>query len=121
VGSFNTRRSTFRELIAAGGHVRWYNALRWYNLARYDNRTHREILIVDGATAFIGGAGVADHWYKSRGPKKRWRDTMVKVRGRAVDSLQAMFTENWLESSGELLCSSSRLRKKELQGLEITR
>lgn len=105
VGSFNTWRSTFRDLTAAGGQVRWYNPLRWYNLGRYDNRTHREILIVDGELAFIGGAGVADHWYKSRGRKKQWRDTMVAVRGRAVDSLQAVFAENWLESSGELLSS----------------
>jgi len=103
VGSFNTWRSTFRELIAAGGDVRWYTPLRWYNLARFNNRTHREILIVDSTTAFIGGAGVADHWYKNRGRKKRWRDTMVRIHGRAVNSLQAMFAENWLESSGELL------------------
>ncbi len=103
VGSLNTWPSTFRELTAAGGHVRWYTPLRWYNIARYNNRTHREILIVDGTTAFVGGAGIADHWYKNRGHKHRWRDTVVRIRGRAVDSLQAMFAENWLESSGELL------------------
>ncbi len=116
VGSFNTWRSTFRELIRAGGHVCWYNPLRWYNLARYDNRTHREMLIVDGTTAFIGGAGVADHWYKSRGRKNRWRDTMVKVRGQAVDSLQAMFAENWLESSGELLANCKYYPAKKADG-----
>jgi len=103
IGSFNTWRSTFREFLDAGGRVCWYNPLRWYNVARYDNRTHREMLIVDGTAAFIGGAGVADHWYHSRGRKKRWRDTMVEIRGRAVDSLQSIFVENWLESSGELL------------------
>jgi len=116
VGSFNTWRSTFRELIAAGGQIRWYNPLRWYNFARYDNRTHREILIVDGTTGFIGGAGVADHWYRSRGRKKRWRDTMVQVRGRSVDSLQAMFTENWLESSGELLSGRKYYPSKTADG-----
>jgi len=103
VGSFNTWRSTFRELIEAGGKVCWYMPFRWYNLARFNNRTHREILIVDGSVGFIGGAGVADHWYKSRGKHKRWRDTMVRVEGNSVTSLQAMFAENWLESSGELL------------------
>ncbi len=116
VGSFNTWQSTFRKLIAAGGEVRWYNPLRWYNLARYDSRTHREMLIVDGAIAFIGGAGVADQWYKSRGPKKRWRDTMVAVRGQAVDSLQAMFVENWLESAGELLSSCKYYPASEADG-----
>jgi cardiolipin synthase A/B len=103
VGSFNTWRSTFRDLTDAGGKVCWYMPCRWYNLARFNNRTHREILIVDGSVGFIGGAGVADHWYKSRGKRKRWRDTMVRVEGNSVTSLQAMFAENWLESSGELL------------------
>ena len=103
VGSFNTRKRTFRELIAAGGQVCWYMPFRWYNLARFNHRTHREVLIVDGTVAFVGGAGIADHWYDGRRRGSTWRDTMVRVRGSAVASLQSMFAENWLESSGELL------------------
>lgn len=103
VGSFNTWRRTFRELIAAGGEVHWYMPFRWYNVTRYNNRTHRELLVVDGAVGFLGGAGIADHWYKSRRRHARWRDTMVRVEGRAVSNLQAIFSENWLEASGELL------------------
>jgi cardiolipin synthase A/B len=107
VGSFNTWRRTFHELIQAGGKVRWYMPFRWYNLHRLNNRTHREIIIVDGVVGFIGGAGIADHWYKDRGKnKRRWRDTMFRVRGRAVASLQTMFAENWLESSGEILTAA---------------
>ena len=116
VGSFNTWRSTFSELTSAGGHVCWYNTLRWYNLARFNNRTHREMLIVDGSTAFVGGAGVADQWYKSRGGKNRWRDTMVKMQGPAVSSLQSMFIENWLESSGELLANCKYYPAKKADG-----
>jgi len=103
VGSFHTRRSAFRELEAAGGEVCWYMPFRWYNLSRINHRTHRELLLVDGATAFLGGAGIADHWYRARGRRRRWRDTMFRVRGGAVRSLQSMFAENWLEASGELL------------------
>jgi cardiolipin synthase A/B len=104
VGSLNTWPSTFRDLIDAGGKIAWYNAFRWYNLPRLNNRTHRELLIVDGRIGFIGGAGIADHWWKTRGPRRpQWRDTMFRVEGSAVSSLQSMFAENWLESSGELL------------------
>ena len=107
VGSFNTWPWTFRELREAGGQVHWYTPFRWYNVQRLNNRTHREIIIVDGAVGFLGGAGIADHWYKDRGPRKqRWRDTMFRVRGRAVASLQSMVAENWLEASGELLSGS---------------
>src|SRR5215469_370271 len=103
VGSFNTPRGLFAKLIAAGGRVCWYMPFRWYNLSRFNNRTHREMLIVDGTVAFVGGAGVADHWYKGGSRDKAWRDTMVCVRGSAIASLQSIFAENWLESSGELL------------------
>ena len=79
--------------------------LRWYNLPRLNNRTHRELLIIDGEIGFLGGAGVSDQWFHSQGWKRPcWRDTMFRVEGRAVAGMVATFAENWLESSGELLC-----------------
>jgi cardiolipin synthase len=104
IGSFATWESYFKELRAAGGRVSWYHPLRWATLARFNNRTHREIIVVDGRVGFVGGAGFADHWYKAQGPKKpRWRDTMFRVEGEMVTSIQAGFIENWLEASGEIL------------------
>jgi cardiolipin synthase len=104
IGSMNTRRRTFRDLLDAGGEVHWYVPLRWYNLFRLNNRTHRELLIVDGKVGFLGGAGIADQWFHAQGPRQpRWRDTMFRVQGRAVAGMVSTFAENWLESSGELL------------------
>ena len=103
LGSAKTSDHYFRDFTAAGGKLAWYNSARWNKLPRYNNRTHRELLIADGRVGFIGGAGVADQWYKTRDGHPRWRDTMVKVTGAAVRHLQATFAENWLESSGELL------------------
>jgi cardiolipin synthase A/B len=104
IGSFNTWKRTFRDLLDAGGQVRWYVPCRWYNLARLNNRTHRELLVVDGETGFLGGAGIADQWYRAMGKKHpRWRDSMFGVRGRAVAGMLATFAENWLESAGEVL------------------
>jgi cardiolipin synthase A/B len=102
-GSIGARGDFLRPLTDAGGHVAKYNGLKWYRLLGLDNRTHRELLIVDGRTGFIGGAGVADQWYKGSGKAPRWRDTLVKVEGEAVPNLQATFAENWLNASGELL------------------
>ncbi len=105
IGSMSTPRKIFRSLIAAGGHVHWYIPFRWYNLPRLNNRTHRELLIIDGEIGFLGGAGVSDQWFHSQGRKRPcWRDTMFRVEGRAVAGMVATFAENWLESSGELLC-----------------
>ena len=103
LGSASTHESYFAELRAAGGKVAWYNDSTWYKLPQINHRTHRELLVVDGKVGFIGGAGVADHWYKARPKEARWRDTMVRVEGGSVANLQATFAENWLESCGDVL------------------
>jgi cardiolipin synthase A/B len=104
VGSFATRMSYFQPLIAAGGKVHRYNPLSIKSFFRMNNRTHRELLIVDGRIGFLGGAGIADHWmYQEKKGHPRWRDTMVRVEGDVVSSLQATFSENWCEAAGEIL------------------
>lgn len=104
VGSFRFGRSEIRELREAGCHVELYQRVKWYRLARLNNRTHRELLIVDGRVAFIGGAGVGDQWAFGERGKRRWRDTMARVTGPVVSSVQGVFAENWTECCGEILC-----------------
>ena len=103
LGSFSTRKNYFTPLKDAGGHVEWYHRLRLHNWFITNNRTHREMTIVDGSTAFLGGAGYADWWRFPIKGEPRWRDTMVRVQGDAVRALQGAFVENWLESSGQIL------------------
>jgi cardiolipin synthase A/B len=104
VGSFSFGLSAVREMRAAGCHVELYQRLKWYRLSRLNNRTHRELLIVDGRIAFLGGAGIGDQWSKGERGKMPWRDTMVRVTGPVVASIQGVFVENWVECCGEILC-----------------
>lgn len=110
LGSFSTPRSYFRELTKAGGKVEWYHSLRLSEVLELDNRTHRELLIVDGETAFIGGAGIADWWFRDGVKGNRWRDMMLKVNGPATAALQAVFAQNWLRVSGEILTGNEYFR-----------
>jgi cardiolipin synthase len=103
LGSLSTQKRYFKALKDAGGHVEWYHRLRLHNWFITNNRTHRELTIVDGSVAFIGGAGYADWWRFGTKGEPRWRDTMVRVQGDAVRAIQGAFVENWLESSGEIL------------------
>jgi cardiolipin synthase len=104
LGSFGTRDSFFDPLRAVGGQMCWYHPVRWNTWPKLNNRTHRKLLIVDGETGFIGGAGIADHWLHPTSVPI-WRDTMFRVEGEAVAGLISAFCENWLESSGEILSS----------------
>jgi len=110
VGSLTTPKNFFDELRLAGGRVEWYHPVRWYNWPRANNRTHRELIVIDGKLAFVGGAGVSDqwwhgvparHWWSTK--ESAWRDTMFSITGDAVRELQGTFVENWLESSGQIL------------------
>ncbi|HET8546734.1 MAG TPA: phospholipase D-like domain-containing protein [Bryobacteraceae bacterium] len=103
LGSPTMTSEKLKPLTDAGGRAAWYNSVRWYTWPNINNRTHRELVIIDGTIGFIGGAGWADHWLHREKDDPRWRDTMVRVSGEIVTGLQSAFAENWLEATGEIL------------------
>lgn len=103
IGSAGVFKSEVAELREAGGKFAWYHPLWWNTIPNFNNRTHRELLIVDSHIGFAGGAGFADHWLHSKPKHPRWRDTMLRFEGDTVTALQATFAENWLEATGEML------------------
>jgi cardiolipin synthase len=107
IGSYRLSHSHFAPLISAGGSVYRYHPLRLHMLRRWNNRTHRNLLLLDGQVAFVGGAGIADHWNRAAPPP--WRDCVVRVTGPIVGGLQAVFSENWLECTGQLLIGPESL------------
>jgi cardiolipin synthase A/B len=92
-----------RQLEKAGCRIGWYHPIKLLLLNRFDNRTHRELLIVDGRVGFTGGAGIADHWSGDAENPDHWRDTSVRIEGPAVSTLQTAFSLKWLETTEELI------------------
>ena len=105
IGSSWPFNSVARRLSDAGCRVSFYQPPAWYRLHRINNRTHRELLVIDGRIAFTGGAGVADWWLRPHDGRPEWRDTMTRIEGPIVATLQGVFAENWLECCGEILTS----------------
>jgi cardiolipin synthase len=104
IGSLSLWGRPVARLRAAGCRIASYQAIRWYSLQRINNRTHRELLIVDGSIAFAGGSGIADWWaFPERRRTRPWRDTMARIEGPIVAALQGVAAENWLECCGEIL------------------
>jgi cardiolipin synthase len=103
VGSAQMSRSMIDFLMRNGVDVEWYHPLRWYTLSRFNHRTHRKLLIVDGAIGFSGGVGIADEWLGDADSRDHWRDTMVRVEGPVVTQMQFAFMDNWVKSRGEIL------------------
>ncbi|HMF94374.1 MAG TPA: phospholipase D-like domain-containing protein, partial [Vicinamibacterales bacterium] len=103
IGSFGAYRRLRKPLRAAGARVAAYQRFTWYRFSRLNNRTHRELLVVDGAIAFVGGAGIADWWAKPLHGKVMWRDIMARIEGPVVSDIAGIVAENWLEACGEIL------------------
>src|SRR5438445_12282898 len=108
VGSFGAFHRSARPLREAGCRIEPYQRMRWYSLARLNNRTHRELLVVDGQIAFVGGAGVAGWGGKPGGKRHRsgstmGRDVPPRLEGPVLGASPGVVAENWLECCGEIL------------------
>ena len=58
-------------------------------------RDHRKLLLVDGEIAFTGGTALSDEVDSPGAPGRRWRETMIEIRGPLIADWQRLFTEAW--------------------------
>lgn len=54
------------------------------------HRDHRKVLMIDGATAYLGGRNIQDKYFTS------WRDADVRVTGPAIEQIATIYMENAL-------------------------
>jgi cardiolipin synthase len=88
------------QMTDAGCDVRWFRPITRNGkpqIGELDHRTHRKILVCDSEVAFTGGVGIADEWDGDARNETEWRDTHLRIRGRAVAGLQAGFIDNWAD------------------------
>jgi len=60
-----------------------------------NNRDHRKITIIDGHTAFTGGANLADEYINKVEKYGHWKDSAIMLKGEAVWSMTVMFLSMW--------------------------
>ena len=102
-GTYLMPRELVNQMRDAGCKVTWFRRMRWFDWIKYNRRTHRRLLIVDGKIGFTGGVGIADEWTGRAQSPSHWRDTNVRLTGPILASLQSAFTDNWNQSTDELL------------------
>lgn len=103
VGSNKMEAALLEEMQKAGVQIQKFHKPHWYNIARLNNRTHRKLLVVDGAVGFTGGVGISDLWSGNAQDPDHWRDTHFKVEGPVVAQMQAVFLDNWIKVTGAVL------------------
>ena len=103
VGSAKIDAKLITEMADAGVQIRKFHPPHWSHLGRLNNRTHRKLLVVDGKTGFTGGVGIAPAWTGHAQDPEHWRDTHFEVEGPVVAQMQAVFLDNWIKVTGEVL------------------
>ncbi len=61
----------------------------------HNHRDHRKITIIDGLVGFTGGVNIADEYINVTHPFGVWKDSALMVKGPVVDSLVALFLQNY--------------------------
>ena len=103
VGSAKMEQHLIDEMQTAGVEIERFHKPSGVTLSKLNNRTHRKLLIVDGAVGFTGGVGIADIWRGDAQDEDHWRDTHFRVTGPVVAQIQAVFMDNWIKATGRVL------------------
>jgi cardiolipin synthase len=96
MGSIRFHRYLLAPLREAGGKSSVFLPLNPFRRRLQINmRNHRKIMIVDGRIAFMGGLNIGDEYLGKVARFGFWRDTHLRLEGRAVGELQRIFLEDW--------------------------
>lgn len=84
-----------RYLRERGVRLRFFHRWDWRDPWRYNRRNHRKLLVVDDATAFIGGFNIHRESSRRLYGEKRWRDTAVRLHGTLARQAAELFDAFW--------------------------
>ncbi|SEL06724.1 cardiolipin synthase [Roseateles sp. YR242] len=123
VGSLSTQEAYFDRMRQAGIGICAFNPVNPLKSRRYHDiteRDHRKILVVDNEVGFTGGINISAVYSSGSGSfgggkgsrakpadeaksakERGWRDTMIQVRGPAVQALHGMVRETWQHQACE--------------------
>jgi cardiolipin synthase len=105
IGSWRTKKSFFQEMKDSGIQVYpFLKVLLPYLSPKFNYRNHRKIVVIDGEIGYTGGMNVADRYvYDTK--YDNWRDSHVRIQGKAVYGLQTAFLIDWFFVSRQMLTS----------------
>jgi cardiolipin synthase len=118
VGCWTTKKSFFERMREEGIEVAPFLPVRFPQFTSKANyRNHRKLIVIDGLTGYIGGMNIALRYLGKgeKGEKAIWRDTMARIEGKGVYSLQRAFLIDWYFVDRTLLSDKKYYTSEELR------
>jgi len=104
VGSWSLPKRYVRELKEAGVEIHPFMEVRFPLLtSKVNYRNHRKVVVIDGKIGYLGGMNIADRYIEGTRRLGQWSDTMLKIVGEAVHSLQVIFLIDWFFVTGDVV------------------
>ncbi len=96
IGSVGYVNSSFaKKLEKRGIRCRVFNPMTPFFNLFLNNRDHRKITVIDGEIGYTGGYNIAKEDFNISHPYGTWKDTGVRLKGKAVKAMTATFLEMW--------------------------
>lgn len=96
VGCWSVKHEFYEEMEREGVEIYPFRKVYFpFFTSRVNFRNHRKIVVIDGRIGFVGGMNLALRYFrKDKG--QFWRDTHLRLEGRAVYGLQYTFLSDWM-------------------------
>lgn len=104
MGSKSIRNKDIKYIRSLGikFHI-FFPGISPYVNIRINFRNHRKIVVIDGEVGYVGGFNVGDEYVNKGDQFDYWRDTHIRIKGKAVNELNKRFILDWdYASEGEL-------------------
>lgn len=96
MGSIGTVPRNFADLLKGKGiQCETFHPFLPIMSVLINHRDHRKLMVIDGNVGFAGGMNLADEYINQVERYGYWKDTVVCLKGEAVNSLTVMFLSMW--------------------------
>jgi cardiolipin synthase len=114
-GSKTFPKNQIVQMMDAGIECRTIFPLRFpWIFSNWNYRDHCKIVLIDGEEAFTGGINVGYEYTGLKPDVGFWRDTHLKMKGKACSDLSAIFDVHWNIASPERMKSRTNTRENVL-------
>lgn len=95
------KKKHIKALKERGLEIEEFDPIRFPWINHVFHRDHRKIVVIDGKIGYTGGMNIADYYINGLPKIGEWRDMHIRIEGRAVENLQAIFLDMWNRTTGE--------------------
>lgn len=113
MGSRSVKNGCWKKLRKSGIQTaEFFPALLGRLHLRINYRNHRKNVVIDGKVGYMGGFNIGKEYIGLKKKFGYWRDTHIRIEGRAVQALQVRFILDWNYASGNGHISFERYLSK---------